>query len=138
MPETTPTVAEILDAAATQLEEHGWRKYLFADELGRCCAAGAINLVAIGDAHASWAADERLTALTRQAKSLLLDTVGFDSATDEYNCIDDAVGEWNDRPLRHRDQVVTAMREAAARARLDASLSGPAPVDPAPMGGEHQ
>jgi hypothetical protein len=110
---TSPTIADILDAAADLIEPEGaWTQgvlgrdergcILTSNELGRAvsfCAAGAI---------------QRAAGLPFQtpegAHRFVRKVIGRKE-----------IGYWNDRPRRTQAEVVAKLREAAALARAGAS-----------------
>lgn len=108
--------AEILDRAADLIARNGWWQGFYYDlgtDLPRrecaLCTRGAINLAANGRApdRLSDAAEDALRALERH-----LDISG------EYP---HSVADWNDNPERTVEQVVAALRGAAAAERVAAA-----------------
>ena len=90
---TERTVAEVLNAAADLIEKRGWCQHLAFDPDGRHCALGAI-----------WA--QRCPGpLEREAVAAVRRATGSPF-----------VGEWNDAPQRTKEEVVEALRKAAALA----------------------
>jgi hypothetical protein len=123
---TPQYVGDVLEAAATRLETHGWCQDTDVDEAGRCCVLSAISEAATGDAQLT--SDLAQAATETLMRVIVLDDVRACRHPEHM------IAAWNDSEGRTVEEVVTALREAAAQARLDESLAGPAPVDP-PMGG---
>jgi hypothetical protein len=87
------SVADVLDRAADRLEPEGaW---------GDHCASTAIDSVSQGD----W-------RLGSQANNFFARYIG--SGSDRFG-----VWSWNDAPERTQSEVVSALREAAAKARAE-------------------
>lgn len=105
---TPTTVPEVLERAATILEDRGWYQGDFyppgADERTAPVCAGAAIHVALG-LHPL--GDVKLSpTLVWDAGQYLADYVGY---------VD--VGDWNDRPERTRGEVLATLRAAAKEAR---------------------
>ncbi len=86
---------DVLDAAADYLKIFGWMRGIAGEDGGPRCAMGAVWSV-VGVSPSSG-----------RAAKLLMDSQVIDN-----------IGVWNDRRGRTCDEVVDAMRTAAARRRL--------------------
>ena len=93
------TAAEVLEAAADYIDEHGWCREEYVASDGSVCAFEAI---------------ERARLTEPLAGVELVVEAAMKSAT---GCA--TVEEWNDAPGRTKDEVVRKLREVAA------SLAGP-------------
>ena len=102
------TAAEVLEAAADYIDEHGWCQNYRVDRYGGVCALGGIW--AITDAMDFQAGND----LATKADTALCDAVG------------QWIGHWNDAPGRTKDEVVRKLREVAAS--LAGPMAPPAPV----------
>lgn len=104
--------ADILDSAADIIERNGWWQGYYYD-LGTdlpkrerpCCARGAINLAANGRTP------DRLSDVGQDALGVLERFLGISG--DHPN----SVADWNDDAGRTAEQVVAALRSAAAAER---------------------
>lgn len=88
------TPADVLDAAADQIERHGWAQLVFDAKDGSRCVLGAINRV-VGSTYIQ----------RDRSKELLWAYIG---QSPMY---------WNDKPGRTADEVIETLRKAAAAAR---------------------
>lgn len=103
------TPAEVLRRAAEVLGERGWTQRVEIDEVGQCCAQGAIRLAVTGGIDRSPdGVDE--TELWSEAENALWDHI------EDAGEIVDGVAEWNDTHGRTAAEVKAAMLAAAERA----------------------
>lgn len=95
---------EVLRKAADRLETGGWCQHTSVDREGRYCAAAAIDYATGYDPVDGY--DNRMvaTGLYDAAMALLAEHVGDPGG----------IVSWNDAPGRTAEQVIHAMREAAA------------------------
>jgi hypothetical protein len=129
-PHTDPTPAQLLRAAATYLDTHGWHqgsRYEFTGELmptPAACAVGALCIAAYGNVMADLICQPEPTPAQWQA------LIGVFRVFTDYltgvqqthpvcpEDVDDDVyesiiGGWNDHPDRTATQVTTTLRTAA-------------------------
>lgn len=98
--ELAEPTADLLDAAAARLAEHGHCKGVTRELDGRSCALGAIQTV-------GWRWN---MFVTRNAvKSLYNTLTSFSDAEDEAY----SIATWNDHPDTTADDVITTMQKAA-------------------------
>lgn len=106
---TTPTtVPEVLDAAASYIEEHGWNQGSYRNDEGGVCAEGAIRLVcgASLDGLAQRSGDIQLTLAATGALESEIDPDG-----------EIMLPSWNDIPGRTAAEVVAKLRATAEAVR---------------------
>lgn len=101
------TVADVLEAAAKYLEEHGWTQDVFVTYDGCACAVGAIRLAAGGGRHE----DDETHIQTNYLSSTATAAVSKRLAPVS------SLLSWNDEPDRTADEVITLLREVAAAER---------------------
>ncbi len=92
--------AEVLEAAADHIAVYGWSQGDYGAAEMRCCAVGALRVVAdsLGDFPLAFAAQSAVERLV--------------SPDGDYS-----VQHWNDHPSRTADEVIMALMEAAAEWR---------------------
>lgn len=92
---TPQTPADVLDAAADYIDEHGWTQNVYEDEEGACCAMGGI--LRVSDPDSAYFAED---ALQRHLGRTIV--------------------QWNDTADQTAANVTHTMREVAASLRGDA------------------
>lgn len=113
------TDADVLDGAADIIERNGWWRQYYYDPgsqlpMRDCavCARGAINLAANGKNP------NRLSDVGQDALRALERYLGISG---EYP---HSVADWNDKPGRTAEEVIAALRGAAAAERERAAGGG--------------
>jgi hypothetical protein len=91
----TTNTARILNDAADLIDLHGWCQGTIRSVDGCYCIVGAVDAAANVDG--GWGYRDARDAVSREVDSSMLD-------------------KWNDRPDRTKDQVTTALRNAAIKA----------------------
>lgn len=97
--------ADVLDAAANHLEEHGWCRGHFFNDQGHHCALGAINLVT---------SNYRDRVLRDSAVNLLMGFVVQDHS--QLHIGKGSIISWNDA-LRDKRVVIRTFRRLARERR---------------------
>lgn len=96
----------LLDAAG-YIEEHGWCKRTLRARDGRVCAIGAIRMAAAATALEPQSLAEEVIVAARIEQKVM------SAAWRLSDHIGDNVAIWNDRAKRTKEEVITALREAA-------------------------
>ena len=111
-------IAATLDAAADYLEQHGWCRGTLKDDSGRVCLVGSLLAVTghWNETDKHFVIKGNGDARFRIAKAELCDYLGFMPHEDEFENGDILV-EFNDKPERTSEDVVTTLRKAATRVR---------------------
>lgn len=102
------TPADILEAAADELDARGWQRHHVGTNDGPKCAIGAINFVATGDSYDTPATDMNLYQAKRatlRARAALC------------NELDENVAVFNDKTAKDKRYVTRAMRRTAKKLR---------------------
>ncbi|MEV7232299.1 hypothetical protein AB0M79_35660 [Polymorphospora sp. NPDC051019] len=117
------TPAELLRNAAVYLDRHGWHQGFLLDldadtPYPPACAMGAIRMAATGNADdvttATIPADDYTACLIAQAILANHLEPDYDHTTDiEADLNFEVISDWNDDTERARDDVTTALRDAA-------------------------
>lgn len=103
------TTRAVLLKAAEHIERHGWQQNEYGQNGRPCCAAGAMMQVTN---HLS-----SMRVLTRSFVALVRH-LGLKQAPNDlsYNHLVGSIANWNDAPGRTGDEVIAALRAAAAEA----------------------
>lgn len=110
--------ADLLDAAATHLDEHGWQQGDFGKHGGERCAHGALVSAAIMNVGLATTS----LAPLRRARYALAAYVSKGDASDK-DCgkrISGHIYNWNDDDDRTKEDVMVAMQKTAIKLREQA------------------
>lgn len=102
-------IAEILEQAADIIETHGHVKHILWDNLGRCCAVGAVRKTVCGEGVDSYLA-------VRGAMEAVTKNLHLSNPMGSW----EAVVQWNNHPDRTGAEVVDAFRRTAKDLRNEA------------------
>lgn len=113
-PTVGPTVADILREAAQYLQRHGWTQgQYYTDPTSphpKACALGAIAAVIYGEIHIEPDLGHRCAEPVEAFDNYLYDShqtrMGFGESHD-------TIADWNDKPDRTTQHVITALEAAA-------------------------
>jgi len=103
-PAAAPEQDKVLLDAADIIERRGWHRGSYESGYGAVCALGAINIAANGAALKFGPSSN--DAVVRMTHYLV--QTGYE----------DGVHSWNDQPGRTKEEVVAALRAAAASPHL--------------------
>lgn len=125
---TVTTPAEVLDRSADYLAAHGWVRNAMYDlcddsRTPAACAVGAIRVAVFGrpvyndldfDEHTNDEPIEALAELVITTEHLLIRLLPDKPETHPECSVMDRIAVWNDWPGRTADEVILALRQAAA------------------------
>lgn len=104
-------ISEILDKAARKIERDGlWKEADGASKHGETCAAFAISGAVV---------DPCLAYLREEGRRFFTSYLGLPLPGDHSCAVADGIFAWNDAPERTQSEVVSKLREAAAKARAE-------------------
>ncbi len=116
-PARPATVADVLDAAADHIQQHGWAQGSYRTPDGCCCARGAIA-VTRGDYDGCVNADDvDAEKALEELGDYLVEHDLVDVSEDDRGQGVCPIITWNDEPGRTADEVIGTLRRVAAEQR---------------------